>query len=101
VKHRIIILSLTAFLLFQRAPAQHVNLKKYTIEDGLPSNDIRKVYQDSEGFIWIATMNGLSRYDGYSFTNYGTDEGIFSVVNDLYEIEKCKLLVAQNNGNIS
>jgi ligand-binding sensor domain-containing protein/two-component sensor histidine kinase len=81
--------------------SQHLNLKKYTIDDGLPSNDIRKVYQDSEGFIWIATMNGLSRYDGYSFTNYSSDQGIFSVVNDMIEIEKGKLLVAQNNGAVS
>jgi ligand-binding sensor domain-containing protein len=81
--------------------AQHINMKKYTIDDGLPSNDIRKVYQDSEGFIWIATMNGISRYDGYAFTNYGTEEGIFSVVNDMYEINKGKLLVAQNNGAVS
>jgi ligand-binding sensor domain-containing protein/two-component sensor histidine kinase len=93
----------TIFMMFlvSYLKAQHINMKKYTIDDGLPSNDIRKVYQDSEGFIWIATMNGISRYDGYAFTNYSTGEGIFSVVNDMYEINKGKVLVAQNNGAVS
>ena len=99
MKHHVAISLL--LLLATDLQAQHVNLKKYTIEDGLPSNDIRRVYQDTEGFIWIATMNGLSRYDGHNFTNYGTDEGIFSMVNDIYELEKGKLLVAQNNGAVS
>jgi len=36
--------------------------------DGLPSNIISAVAQDSYGFIWIGTANGLARYDGYQFT---------------------------------
>ena len=34
----------------------------------LPSNEVRKLYQDSDGYIWIPTYNGLVRYDGYSIT---------------------------------
>jgi ligand-binding sensor domain-containing protein/DNA-binding response OmpR family regulator len=37
---------------------------------GLPSNDVQKVYQDREGFIWMATRNGLSQYNGYSIKTY-------------------------------
>ena len=33
--------------------------------DILPSNEVRKLYQDSDGYIWIPTYNGLARYDGY------------------------------------
>lgn len=84
-----------------RVNAQQLYLQTYSVNDGLPGNSIRKIYQDSEGFIWLATMNGLSCYDGYRFTNYGPDKGIFSVVNDVIEIEKGKLLVAQNNGDVS
>lgn len=32
--------------------------------DILPSNDVRKLFQDSEGYIWIPTYRGLARYDG-------------------------------------
>lgn len=37
---------------------------------GLPSEYTVSTIQDSEGYIWVGSTNGLSRYDGYSFTNY-------------------------------
>lgn len=41
-----------------------------TVEDGLSQNTIDDVFQDSRGFIWISTWNGLNKYDGYNFTKY-------------------------------
>ena len=38
--------------------------------DGLPSNSVRYMYQDSKGFLWFGTLNGLSRYDGNSFLTF-------------------------------
>jgi hypothetical protein len=38
-----------------------------TISDGLPNNTIHAIHQDSQGFIWFGTDDGLSRYDGYQF----------------------------------
>jgi signal transduction histidine kinase/ligand-binding sensor domain-containing protein/DNA-binding response OmpR family regulator len=52
--------SLTLSLIFER----------YTSQNGLPDNRIRAIHQDKKGFLWIGTMNGLSRYDGYAFKNY-------------------------------
>lgn len=43
--------------------------------DRLTSNTVNNVCQDSYGFIWIGTENGLSKYDGYNFVNYVTVEG--------------------------
>lgn len=40
-------------------------LQNLTVADGLPSNFVTSICQDSLGFIWIGTNNGLSRYDGY------------------------------------
>lgn len=37
---------------------------------GLPSNEIRRIHQDSEGFMWFGTRNGLIRYDGYKYVVY-------------------------------
>ena len=57
--------------------AQHLQLSKdnwnisyLTMEDGLLHNYIDDIYKDSRGFIWLSTGGGLSRYDGFSFTNY-------------------------------
>ncbi|GAC1588210.1 MAG: sensor histidine kinase [Ginsengibacter sp.] len=38
--------------------------------NGLSSNNIKGVYQDKKGFIWVATPNGLQRFDGKSFVNF-------------------------------
>lgn len=46
------------------------NFSAITINDGLPHNYIDDIYKDSQGFLWLSTHNGLSRYDGYSFVNY-------------------------------
>ena len=40
--------------------------------DGLTSNAINEMVQDTEGYIWMATNNGLSRYDGYVAVNYSS-----------------------------
>ncbi len=45
---------------------------KYGPSEGLPSAEVYAVHQDSDGFIWICTDRGISRYDGYSFKNYNT-----------------------------
>jgi len=46
-----------------------------TTSDGLANNTIRNIFQDSKGFIWISTVNGLSRYDGHSFVNFQPEKG--------------------------
>ncbi len=59
--------------------------KHYTIEQGLPSNRIYKILQDNEGFMWIATDKGLSRFDGSFFKNFTIRDGLPS--NDIWNIE--------------
>lgn len=48
----------------------------YTIDEGLPSNEVYDVYEDARGYIWFATDHGISCYDGYAFRNYSTNEGL-------------------------
>jgi len=50
--------------------------KHYTIEDGLPSAEVYSAFQDSKGYIWFATDNGVSRFNGYEFTNFNTNNGL-------------------------
>lgn len=38
--------------------------------NGLPSNSVYDLFQDSKGFIWIANNEGLTRYDGFEFKTY-------------------------------
>ncbi len=45
----------------------------FTVADGLPSNNVRGLLQDRQGFLWAATGDGLSRFDGVTFTEYHHD----------------------------
>lgn len=52
--------------------------ERYTSLDGLPNNNISDMCYDSQGFLWICTRYGLSRFDGYTFKNYQTLPGDYS-----------------------
>lgn len=41
-----------------------------TTADGLSNNSVRYIHQDSKGFIWMSSLNGLNRYDGNSFRTF-------------------------------
>ena len=56
----------------------------YDISDGLPSNHVYKCLQDKKGFMWLATENGLSRFDGNSFKNFTVKDGLPD--NDILDI---------------
>lgn len=47
-----------------------ISVKHYSIEDGLSQSKIQSILQDKEGYIWLATWNGLEKFDGYTFKNY-------------------------------
>lgn len=47
--------------------AVDIKARFITTSDGLSNNSVRNIFQDSHGFIWFATMNGLNRYDGRNF----------------------------------
>jgi anti-sigma regulatory factor (Ser/Thr protein kinase) len=48
----------------------------YTTKDGLPSNSIYKSILDNHGFLWIATDNGVAKFDGKNFKTYATAQGL-------------------------
>ena len=50
------------------------NFKDITIEDGLSQSTVETIYQDSKGYIWIGTNDGLDRYNGYEFKHYKHDK---------------------------
>lgn len=56
--------------------AQENTYNNFTVDDGLPSNMVYCVQQDSDGFIWFGTDAGISKYDGYEFTNYTLEDGL-------------------------
>ncbi|MDN5216896.1 two-component regulator propeller domain-containing protein [Fulvivirgaceae bacterium BMA12] len=52
---------------------QQYNLRQLSVNDGLSHSDIKTIVQDTAGFIWLGTNNGLDRFDGYKFSVFKHD----------------------------
>ena len=65
-----ILVLLPVILQAQLNPA---NLSQFTEKDGLPGSQVRRLMVDKSGFIWLGTINGLARYDGYEFKRFYYD----------------------------
>lgn len=71
-----------------------VQARHLTTMNGLSNNSIRYIYQDSKGFIWMSTLNGLNRYDGNSFITFRPrNDQEFSLVD-----HRVRNLVEDKNG---
>ena len=58
---------LSAFLFAQ---PENIRFEHLTVQDGLSDNRVLTIIQDSRGFMWFGTIDGLNRYDGYKFRIY-------------------------------
>jgi signal transduction histidine kinase/ligand-binding sensor domain-containing protein len=65
-----------ALALASAARAERLPIRVYTTSDGLASDEVNAVVADARGFLWFGTGYGLSRFDGYGFTNYGVGDGL-------------------------
>jgi len=82
--------------------AQRLPLRHYDVSDGLAHSGIQVIHQDRKGYLWFGTYEGLSRFDGYRFTNYGERDGLGHVfVNDISEDRQGRLWVGTNGGGVS
>lgn len=91
------------FTLIVKAQSNEFIFKNYDTQDGLCDNNINSITQDSKGFIWIGTREGLSRFDGAEFHNFyfapnGGSIGSFSSLHpwsasQILLLDNCKLSV--------
>jgi hypothetical protein len=56
--------------------AQTYPFREYNSDDGLPQTQLTNMMQDSRGYLWIPTRNGLARFDGYTFISYLRKDGL-------------------------
>src|SRR5690349_21277691 len=62
-------------LLSSQAYAQ-IEVRNFSVAEGLPSSEAYHVFQDNQGFIWMATDHGVARFDGYDMTVFNTADGL-------------------------
>ncbi|MDO9261131.1 MAG: two-component regulator propeller domain-containing protein, partial [Flavobacteriaceae bacterium] len=69
---KILTLTIICFLQVKQLYSQTPSYYHYTSSDGLASSTVFEILQDREGFIWFATLNGISKFDGKHFTTFRT-----------------------------
>jgi signal transduction histidine kinase/ligand-binding sensor domain-containing protein len=97
-RHAFLLLLILPNLYGQRLPVQ-----TYTSKDGLASNFITEIFQDSKGYLWIGTDEGISIFDGDRFKNIRFDENtIWGYVNDIIELPSSheEYWIATNGGGL-
>ena len=83
--------------------AEQLITRMFSTSDGLPGNTrLGSIIQDSRGFIWIATLLGVSRFDGQQFQNFTVRDGLgFPTVNHVIETRNKEVWVATNGGGVA
>lgn len=86
-----LLIFLTRFFVLR---AQEYSFTHYDTKEGLAGSTAYCITQDKEGFLWIGTENGLSRFDGTRFVNYSVLEGLpDNEVLNLYADSKGRLWI--------
>ncbi|MGD1074347.1 MAG: two-component regulator propeller domain-containing protein, partial [Bryobacteraceae bacterium] len=87
------------FLVPAALPARRLPVRTYTTADGLARDHILCIVQDSHGFLWFCTAEGLSRFDGYQFSNYHSEQGLpGDVVTGFIETREGNYWIATTDG---
>ena len=98
--------TISIFLFAQPCLSQGVDLQNYRLahygmEDGLPQSTINDIIQTRDGYIWLATLGGLVRFDGFSFTTFdrSNTKGMrFDRILQLYEDSKGAIWLSTEGG---
>jgi ligand-binding sensor domain-containing protein len=95
----IIFLYGTGLVLPSKLYAQHLSFKLYNVNDGLPGTSVYGAFQDKNGYLWISTPTGVSRFDGRVFVNYSLTDGLPSLhVNTVFQDSHNRLWVGTAAG---
>lgn len=89
--------------IFSNAQPAKVYFQRYQTKDGLADTNVHDILQDDRGFLWFAANNGLSRFDGYTFTNFRRKNDDPQSISDnfvykLFQDSKKRFWIATRNG---
>jgi len=76
MKHRVFLVICLLILLSYSSFSQEYSYAHYDVKDGLAGSNVYCITQDKQGFIWMGTEGGVSRFDGTHFTNFNLEDGL-------------------------
>src|ERR1043165_3766098 len=81
---------------------QQLSIRHYDVSNGLAHSHVSAIHQDAKGYLWLATWEGLSRFDGYRFSNYDQRDGLGDpIINAIAEDRMGHLWVGTNGGGVA
>ena len=107
MKHQIFTCGLFLLLFFQSsAQHQHLRFQNFGVKDDLSHSHVKCILEDQLGFIWFGTLNGLNRFDSYSFRVYKSKEHdprsiSDNQINDLFERDNGDIWIATDGGGLN
>ena len=86
--------------------AQDLRFRHYSVEDGLSQSVVFDLMQARNGFLWLATQDGLNRFDGYEFEVFSNDPADSNTLSSncisrLFEDEQGRLWVGTHGGGLN
>jgi len=84
----------------------NIKFDNISIKDGLSQSSPNCIFQDSHGFLWIGTEDGLNKYDGYTFQVFKPEQGNINSISNprilsIYEDSNGILWVGTNGGGLN
>ena len=73
-----------------------MHVRYYSAKDGLSQNTVADFLQDDKGYLWMATWNGLEKFDGYTFQNYKS----YLTDDTRLEYNRIQQIIKSQKGNI-
>ncbi len=85
--------------------SRQVSFRELTVEQGLSQNSVVSIAQDSTGYMWFATQDGLNKYDGRDFKYYDIQfedvtRATYSKLGKIYIAKNGEIWVVSNSGNL-
>jgi len=106
MKLRCRVILIIGALSFAAAAKAQLRFDNYSVDRGLSASTVLDIMQSSDGFMWIATAEGLNRYDGHSFTVFRSSPRALQGLRDNYitalaEDAQKRIWVGANDGSIT
>jgi signal transduction histidine kinase/ligand-binding sensor domain-containing protein len=81
------------------ARAEHWPIRAYTTADGLANDRVDRIARDDRGFLWFATLDGVTRFDGHDMASFGVADGLpAAMANDVLAARDGTIWVATEGG---
>jgi ligand-binding sensor domain-containing protein/signal transduction histidine kinase len=103
LKLKLLFLCLLLFITSVRGQQNNIRFKRLTINDGLSLSSVYCIFQDSKGFMWFGTEDGLNRYDGKNFVIFRSDPSNLNTISykwteQIFEDSNGKLWLGSRGG---